>query len=65
MKDRESWLETGLVLFAGGLLVGLGVLLFGRVSGGAHRARQHGQPAPSAGSVPAHRHQHISSNAAR
>ncbi len=65
MKNRESWLEVGFALFSAGLLVGLGVLLFGRASGGAHHARGHRQPAPEAGSIPAHRHAHISSNAAR
>jgi hypothetical protein len=65
MRGRETWLEVGIALFFVGLLVGLGVIMFGRVSGGAQHARQHGRSAPDAGSVPEHRHQHISSNAAR
>ncbi len=65
MKGKETWLEAGMVLFAAGLLVGLGVLVAGRMSGGAKHAAGHGQPAPAAGSVPTHRHQHISTNAAR
>ncbi len=65
LPGHEAWLEAGLVLFAAGLLVGLGVLAFGKVAGSAEHGAQHARPAPSAGSVPEQRHQHISSNAAR
>ncbi len=65
MKGREVWLEIAFVLSIAGLLTGLGVLLFGRVTGGAQRGYRHRQPAPQAGSIPQHRHQHIASNAAR
>jgi hypothetical protein len=65
MNDHALWLEGGLLLLAGGLLMGLVILLFGRASGGVHRGRRHGLPAAPVGAVPQHPHQHTESNAAR
>jgi hypothetical protein len=64
-QGRETWFEVGLLLLAAGVAVGIGVLAFGRAAGGAHHSSGHSQPAPEAGSVPEHRHQHIATNAAR
>jgi hypothetical protein len=65
MKDRESWLEVGLVLLIGGVLIGVGVLAFGRASGSMQHTAGHAQEPPGEGEVPANRHQHISTVAAR
>ena len=65
MGSRESWLETGLVVLGAALLVGLGALMLGRATGSAQQGRRFAQRPPSEGQVPASRHQHISSAAAR
>ncbi len=64
-SDREALLEVGMLLFAGGLVTGLGALLMGRVMGGTrHTARRTASP-PTAGTVPSERHQNVLNDAAR
>lgn len=59
LPDHETWLEVGGVLAAAGLLVGLAVLLFGRLAGDVRRGRRHAEDPPAAGSVPSERHRNI------
>ena len=63
--DRETVLEIGLAMFAGLLLGGSAVLLFGRGVGGLRRVRGKAQGAPAAGSLPPQRHQNIAANPPR
>jgi hypothetical protein len=61
--DRESLLELGFILLAAGFLAGFGLLVGGRLAGGAQRHRRHTEAAPSPGSIPAERHQQLSTSA--
>ncbi len=63
--DREMFLEAGLAIFGALLLAAIGVLIAGRVGGGAERARRHAQPAPGRGSVTPERHRNIGTVASR
>jgi hypothetical protein len=58
--DRETMLEAGLILLAAGLVTGVGLLVGGRLAGGAQRRRRHMEAPPPRGSVPAERHQQLS-----
>ena len=60
--DRESMLEVGFALLAAGFLAGFGMLVAGRLAGGAQRHRRHAEAAPSPGSIPAERHQQLSTS---
>ena len=63
--DRETLLEIG-VLSAGLVLLGGIALLFaGKASGDAKRSARHAEGAPSPGSVPGHRHQHVQTSSGR
>ena len=59
---RESLLEAGFIVLAVGFLAGLGLLVSGRLAGGAQRHRRHAEAAPSPGSIPAERHQQLSTS---
>ncbi len=63
--ERELLLEVGMILFAAGLLGGLGVLLFGRAKGGVDRSRQRSKGAPPSGSISGERHHNVATVAAR
>jgi len=58
--QAENMLEGGFVLVAAGLLAGLGVLVAGRVLGDIQRRGRHTEAPPDRGSIPPHRHQHLS-----
>ena len=60
--DRESVLEAGFVLLAAGFVAGLGLLVGGRLAGGMQRHQRHAEAAPSPGSIPAERHQQLSTS---
>jgi hypothetical protein len=60
--DHELLLEMGLVGVALGILGGLAVLVFGRLAGDTQRRARHAEGPPSAGSVPAERHENLSSS---
>jgi hypothetical protein len=60
--DRESLLEAGFIVLAVGFLAGLGLLVGGRLAGGAQRHRRHAEAAPSPGNIPAERHQQLSTS---
>jgi hypothetical protein len=51
--DPEHVLEAGFLLLAAGFLTGLGILVRGRLAGGAQRHRRYLEAAPAAGSLPA------------
>ena len=59
---RESLLEAGFVLLAVGFMAGLGLLVGGRLAGGAQRYRRHAEAAPSPGTIPAERHQQLATS---
>jgi hypothetical protein len=61
--ERETALEAGFVLVTIGFVAGLGLLVGGRVLGGAQRHRRHAEQPPSPGSIPAERHQQSSPSA--
>ena len=58
-------LEIGLGLVGAALLGGLGALAFGRLDGHAQWRAGHAEAAPPQGSVPAARHEQISSASPR
>jgi len=60
--DPELVLEIGFAAVGLGILGGLALLLLGRLSGDAQRTGHHAEGPPSAGSVPAERHQNLSSS---
>jgi hypothetical protein len=60
--DRELVLEIGFVAVGLGILGALAVLVVGRLSGDARRGARHAEGPPSVGSVPAERHQNLSSS---
>jgi hypothetical protein len=60
--DRELVLEIGLAAAGLSILIGLALLLLGRVSGDRRRSSRHAKSPPSVGSVPAERHQNLSSS---
>lgn len=60
--DRELVLETGLGGVVLGIVAGLVLLVLGRISGDAQRGGRHAEGPPSVGSVPAERHQNLSSS---
>ncbi len=55
----------GLAALGALLLVALGVLLGGRLLGGATRGRRHAEQPPEPGSIPSSRHRNVASNSAR
>jgi len=61
MKDEhvETILGVGLALCGALILGGLGALILGALGGGAEHGAGHAEPPPTAGSVPATRHQQI------
>jgi hypothetical protein len=61
--DRESVLEAGFVLLAAGFVAGLGLLVGGRLAGGMQHHQRHAEGAPPPGSIPAERHQQLSTSA--
>jgi hypothetical protein len=63
--DYASIVEIGFVLLGAALIGLLAILLFGRLAGGATRARRHAQAPPLPGSVPPERHTNIQTNSAR
>ena len=64
-SGRESVLEIGIGLVVLLVLVSVGVLIGGRISGGAKRSQRHHEGPPSPGSVPASRHKPSSAAATR
>jgi hypothetical protein len=61
--DRESVLEAGFVLLAAGFVAGFGLLVGGRLAGGVQHHQRHAEGAPPPGSIPAERHQQLSTSA--
>jgi hypothetical protein len=61
--DREAVLEAGFLLMSVGFLAGFGLLVGGRLLGDTARRRRSGEAVPSAGSIPAERHQLLSPSA--
>ncbi len=63
--DRETWFEIGLLALAGGILGGLGVLLYGQAAENITHTQIKllGPPAP--GSISNERHTNIQTNPAR
>lgn len=60
--EREHVLEAGFLLLAAGFVAGLGLLVGGRLVGGARHHDRHAEAPPSPGSIPAERHQQLSSS---
>jgi hypothetical protein len=58
-------LEISLLVALGLLLGGVGVVLFGRLAGGAHRGRREREAPPTPGSIPGERHEHTGAVSAR
>ncbi len=65
MKDRETVIEIGLLVFLLSLLGGAALALAGRGVGGASQARRHSLPPPAPGSVSPGRHDNVGGAAAR
>jgi hypothetical protein len=65
MKDRETVLEIGMLVFLLSLLGGAALALAGRGVGQAGRARQNALPPPSPGSISPGRHENVGGAAAR
>ncbi|MDQ6944696.1 MAG: hypothetical protein M3256_00160 [Actinomycetota bacterium] len=65
MKDRETVLEIGLLVFLLSLLGGAALALAGRGAAGAGHARRHALPPPPPGSISPGRHENIGGAAAR
>jgi len=61
--DRELALELGVAAAGLGIVTGLALLVAGRVSGDRQRRARHTEGPPIPGSVPAARHQNLSSSA--
>jgi hypothetical protein len=60
--EPETVLEAGFALLALGCLAGLGLLVGGRLAGDAERRRRDAEAAPQPGSIPAERHQQLSTS---
>lgn len=61
----ELAIGGGVTVLGGLVLLALGVLLGGRLLGGAARGSRHQEPPPERGSVPASRHRNVASSSAR
>jgi hypothetical protein len=61
--EPESVLEAGFAVLALGCLAGLGLLVGGRLLGEAQRRKWHAEAAPAPASIPAERHQQLSTSA--
>ena len=61
--EPETVLEAGFALVALGFLGGLAVLLGGRLFGEAQGRKRHSEAPPQPGSIPAERHQQLSTSA--
>jgi hypothetical protein len=65
LRDPETLVKAGVVLFAAVLLGGIAVLFFGQAAGGTARGRRHAEAPPAPGQVPPERHQHVQTSSAR
>ncbi len=63
--DAELLLEIGLGTLGALLLGGIALLLYGRARGAVHHGRGRAVAPPARGSVPAGRHQNVSTVASR
>jgi hypothetical protein len=63
--DPETLLEVGFALAFLLVLGGIGIVVFGRISGGVQRGRREGEAPPRRGSVPGGRHAHTGAVSAR
>ncbi|HET8655286.1 MAG TPA: hypothetical protein VFL93_07205 [Longimicrobiaceae bacterium] len=62
---ETALLEAGLAAALALLVAGAGMLVFGRIAGGARRSRRRHEGPPAAGSVPDERHQHTATVSSR
>jgi hypothetical protein len=60
--EPEHVLEVGFALLGVGFVSGLVLLVGGRILGDAEQRRRHAEAAPEPGSVPAERHQQLSTS---
>ncbi len=60
--EPETVLEVGFTLLGVGFVTGLALLVGGRLAGDAQRRRRHAEAAPEPGSIPAERHQQLSTS---
>ncbi len=63
--DRETWFEIGMLALAGGILGGIGILVYGQTLEGIVHSLNRRQGPPAPGSVSNERHMNIQANPAR
>ena len=63
LASRENVLEAGFGLLTVGFLLGFAALAAGRFQGRAARDRRHMESPPTPGSIPAERHQQLTTPA--